>query len=231
MAESVLNERNQLKENRENLIAEYYGVSSDVVKDLSAIPYGEVRKALCQSEKIDPYIFRTMLDYSRYFEANLLIAALVDLQVSIQNLRVLDFGCLVCDYGISFARLGAAVTAYDKDYALQFVKYRFAKEHLKVNIVQYPQNYRILTSRHDVVVFGEVLEHLADPYLLLSICKEHGIPHLFTSCYPFGEESYFETPGHSKSAQAQQDDCIDLLRKHYSEQILAKKARLWTLKK
>ena len=92
------------------------------------------------------------------------------LKMKIEQLQILDFGCLISDYGIYFARLGAKVMIYDKNSATNFAEFRFKKERLSVKTTNIPYDYLSLTNGKDLVIFGEVLEHLDNPLLAIEAC-------------------------------------------------------------
>jgi hypothetical protein len=164
-----------------------------------------------------------MLVYTRYPEAKLIAHALQDLKVDIKRLKLLDFGCGVSDYGIFFARLGAEVIVYDNKVMTDFVAFRFAKERLSVEIINKPADHASLTYNKDLVIFGEILEHLLNPLLPLEACVQNSAKFIFTSRYPFGDTVYFSLSAHKESAYLLQPACLKLLRGKYTEKVLAEK--------
>ena len=142
----------------------------------------------------------------------------------------MDFGCMVADYGFYFGMLGMTVTLCDiKEHAL-FADYRLARANINRTTVYAPADYSVITSNQDLAVFGEVLEHLRDPYLLLKGCVDNKVPYIFTSCYPYGNDYYFNLPGHRIEAKEQAPLCMDLLRKNYTEIEFVDKNRLWVVR-
>lgn len=86
---------------RISLLASYYKVSPNIIyKVHNSSPDKEVRKREILELGLDPYIFRTMLDYTRYSESKNLYKALRRQHVELKDLHILDFGCMVSDYGI-----------------------------------------------------------------------------------------------------------------------------------
>jgi hypothetical protein len=217
-------------EDRPHILATYFNVPIVQISSLATIPYGEQRKTLCKAGGIDPYVFRTMIDYTRYPEAVALARALRESGRLFRGMRILDFGCLVSDYGICFARMEAIVTAYDSESVISFVRFRYGKESLPVLCRTIPENVNTLVAGQELVIFGEVLEHLSDPLSALEACVSNQVEYIFTSCYPYGEDQYFNIPGHKQSAQLQQEDCIRLLHELYSPEVLRRTARLWRRK-
>jgi hypothetical protein len=212
-------------EDRLRVLMSYYPASTQVA-ELAKLPAAD-RKPICVKNGINPHIVRTMVDYTRYPEAELIYQSLLKNNETVSGLRVLDFGCLVSDYGIFFARRNARVSVYDDDEATRFVKFRFEQEALPVNLVTIPCDYNHLMREIDLAVFGEVLEHLFDPLEPLQACIAQSVRYIFTSCYPFGDDKYFALTGHRKSAQDLQPECIRLLNAHYAPIPLRKKAVLW----
>lgn len=213
-------------ENRLMLVAAYYNVQPELIQDLVALS-PEKRKVAARILNIDPSIIRTMMDYTRYPEAGRLHQKLNMLGVDVSALSSVDFGCLVADYAIYFARLGSRVTVYDTREILRFVAYRFKSEHLRARMFARPTDYRIFFRRADLVMFGEVLEHMHYPINALKACVNASVQYVYTSCYPFGDDAYFSLPGHRKSAQRQQQACRDLLNAYYNQHVLWRKAVLW----
>jgi hypothetical protein len=176
---------------------------------------------------VNQYIFRTMIDYTRYPQARRLRELLVSNGQQIAGLRVLDFGCLVADYGMHLAREGAHVAIYDRKEETEFAAFRFQREKLPVEVLAFPRLHSSLMAGRDLVVFGEVLEHVFTPLEILQACVDASVKYIFTSCYPFGNEDYFNLPGHRKAAQEQQPACLELLRANYREIAGHQNERLW----
>jgi len=228
---------------RASILSAYYK-KSDIVSDKilaalsSCFPYKEV----AEEYGVDLYIMKAMLCYTRYTESRLILNALETLGVRPGELSILDFGCLVADYGIFFARRGAKVTLYDHLRFVKFAKFRFTQEQIKVSsriVLKWYLapfvKYEDLFLNKDMVIFGEVLEHFMDPLKLLHICVDKNVKFIFTSCYPFGDEAYFTLSAHKKSAYLLQPACQALLRDRYKEIILSSlpkqiNNRLWVKK-
>ena len=216
-------------ENRMLVLAEYYnkpGYEGFSGKLMLSPDEGQ-RKILAKQYGINHDILRAMLDYTRYPEANAVAMELKKLKMKIKQLQILDFGCLISDYGIYFARLGAKVMIYDKKSATNFAEFRFKKERLSVKTTNIPYDYLSLTNGKDLVIFGEVFEHLNNPLLAIEACLQNSVKFVFTSCYPFGDSEYLSSYGHKKSAAVLQPVCRKLLRQNYIEKILFKTRRLW----
>ncbi len=213
-------------EDRIGVLAEYYGVEPGFLRALVNEPPSNRRLAL-QRQGINPYLFRTMVDYTRYPDAAQLHKMLRKLHQPIARLNILDFGCMVSDYGLYFARQGAAPVIYDTEEITKFAAFRFQREKFPVQIFHRPCAHRRLMAGRDLVIFGEVLEHLFNPLEPLAACIAESVRYIFTSHYPYGDDDYFKLRGHRASAQALQPACQALLRAHYREIPLYKSARLW----
>ncbi|MDG2527897.1 hypothetical protein [Caulobacter endophyticus] len=215
-----------ISEDRFEVVLDYYGVPEAVMREIARLGQPE-RKPLCKDHGVCPYVVRTMLDYSRYPQAEDVAYLLRQAGEDISRLSMLDFGCLVADYAVMFARLGAKVAIYDDVEAVKFPAYRLAREGFDVEIHTLPTEGDLLMKGKDLVVFGEVLEHLEDPLVPIRACIAQGVKYIFTSCYPFGDDEYYTLSGHLKSAQDLQSDCIRLLIGHYDALPSRDKSVLW----
>lgn len=169
---------------------------------------------------------RMFLEYDRYFEAELIKNALMSMHVDFKNLRVLDYGCGVADYGIYFARLKSAVCLYDiDDEALEFAKFRFEKEGLNAPVIDG------IMRNHDLIIFGEVLDHLPDPLGTIKEAVDGGVRFIFTSSYPYRSDDpndvHWKHDHHPKSAFEQQRACQLLLGKNYRKLNFGGQRNLW----
>jgi 2-polyprenyl-3-methyl-5-hydroxy-6-metoxy-1,4-benzoquinol methylase len=214
---------------RKNLLAEYYGVSVSIIESLVVVNYKE-RNELCWEAGINPYIFRTLCDYNRYTESFSVFNYLFSEKIEFTGLKVLDFGCLVSDYGYFFGMLGSVITFCDFQEYIDFADFRLGKANINRVKVLAPADIDSLIKGQDLTIFGEVLEHLEDPYSVLKCCIVNRVKCVFTSCYPYGNESYFSLSGHTKSAKEQSQICINLMRDNYKEIDMGKLARLWVAK-
>ncbi|MBM81340.1 MAG: hypothetical protein CMJ78_12215, partial [Planctomycetaceae bacterium] len=104
------------------------------------------------------HLQRMLFAYTRYPEAE---SALNHLPRTGDH--VLDFGCGVGDYGVSFACRGWKVTFCDVPEVLEFVRFRCRHEAINAEFIESPSEF----EGFDAVVFGEVLEHLTNPLKLL----------------------------------------------------------------
>lgn len=151
------------------------------------------------------------------------------------ELSYLDFGCGAGDYGIKLLMAGANVVFCDTDLMLDFVKYRCKKGGLEAKFykVGTPPNH--LYGKKDVVVFGEVLDHLEDPLKELRMCHKYGVRWLWTTSYPYRSDDYnddyWQRDDHLKGAFDQQKECREFLEKHYDFEKADGELRLWEIKK
>jgi len=212
---------------RERIFAEYYGLTLDFVDQLILAP-AEERARILQERGLNRYLYRTFFEYNRYEDCHLILEAL-DNPEELRGARVLDFGCSVADHGYFFGMAGAEVTLCDFPEFLSFASFRLSRAGIPYHAIPAPVDYHTLTQSIDLAVFGEVLEHLKDPLLMLQCCVEHRVSMIYTSRYPFGDETYFSLNGHTREAQAQSPASLALLRAHYQEVSINPRtpARLW----
>ena len=213
-------------EDRLGVVATYYGLPESIVADIAAIPKDD-RRAACEEHGICRSILRTMVDYDRYPQARDVHALLLKAGERVEAMTMLDYGCLVADYALYFARLGASAAVYDDADGVKFAAFRFAREVLPVEALTIPTSGDLLMSGRDLVVFGEVLEHLEDPTIPIRECIDAGVRYVFTSCYPFGDDEYFALSGHLKSAQDLQATSIRILSNHFDAMPSSDKSVLW----
>jgi hypothetical protein len=220
---------NNLKEKdylyRIGLFSEYYNISREDIEALINLPKSQ-RAEACSEKGVNRFILRTLFDYNRYAECYLLHHFLSQ-RFEFKNKNLLDFGCLVSDYGFYFGMLNMHVTLCDLEEHVDFAGFRLSRAN--INNVKYyaPADYMELTKDQDLAIFSEVLEHLTDPYLLLESCVRNNVKYIFTSMYPYGDEQYFNLPGHTKEAKEQAPRCIEMLRKSYQEITLMKRRTVW----
>lgn len=194
----------------------------------------EDRKKIFEDYKgLKATIKHPFLSYDRYHEANIVSNALYNMRMPQDQLHILDFGCGVGDYGITFSRKGSYVRYYDLGEYPDFVKYRLELEFLdRFEIYTAPTDLTKLINGNDLVIFGEVLEHLTNPLEVLGLCLSLRVPYIFTSSYPCrGEDKvYFSRRGHTLEAFDQQEGCARLLVRNYNPVRFDGEARLWTIK-
>lgn len=176
---------------------------------------------------------RMFLDYTRYFEAEAIINHLKTLGTKFQELRVLDFGCGVADYGISFAREGSDVFLFDIDQdALNFAIHRFEIEGQKVRVNQ----LKNLSGQFELAIFGEVLDHVDEPFkILIDLYYLSQVKYIFTSSYPFRSndpnEAHWQHDHHPKTALKEQSLCRLFLETKFDKVNFGGERNLWIRKK
>lgn len=185
--------------------------------------------------KLSLQIMNMFVNYTRYFEAQLIVDELGD-----REIKALDFGCGVGDYGIAFMRNGWKADFYDRELMLDFVQARIEKEFGKkavpnlMPILENSNGYvpMIKEGGYNLVVFGEVLEHMDDAYAALEACIDNEVTFIFTSSYPFiKEDGVFHRRGHSEKAGQDREKCQSLLTKYYDFKRFEGELRLWSIKK
>lgn len=180
------------------------------------------------------------LAYERYHEASLIRNNLLG---ELAQLRILDYGCGVGDYGILLLREGTKqVDFYDFPRALKLVEYRLSlptswgsdsttQDSLLINpdIGQKP-NF----LDYDLIIFGEVLEHLENPKHILKNVALANVNYIFTSSYPYRSEDpddpYWSNHDHGDEARLQIPDCKKILESNYSFVKFDGELRLWRRK-
>ena len=223
---------NELKEQdylfRINLFSAYYNISQEEIEALIKLPKSE-RTQACAEKGVNRFVLRTLFDYNRYPECYLLHNFLSP-RFELKNKNLLDFGCLVSDYGFYFGMLDMKVTICDIEEHVDFAAFRLSKANINSVKFYAPSDYMEVTKDQDIAIFGEVLEHLTDPYLLLESCVRNKVKYVFTTMYPFGSEDYLNLFGHSKEAKEQAPACIDLLRNNFHEINLMDRRIVWVSK-
>lgn len=212
----------------------YLGTSSDRVKALyeefhvnktkrppkfDGTNHETIVASISDPVRVQAHMSRMMLHYSRYQRAFRVVRTFSNVLDADKrkNLRILDYGCGVADYGLVFALFGYDVLICDIDSPkLDFAKERFKYRGLKVQAVpidgttKYPD-----FSQTDAVVTAELLEHLANPLEAL----EHihiGLPKdglLWFSDFPMAEKSVGGE--HTESAAALRESCVAYLEKNF----------------
>lgn len=177
---------------------------------------------------IPRHFYRPFLEYDRYYEADLIIAELKRREVDLSKLKVLDYGCGIGDYTMAFLREGSHVAPYDEyEEVLNFLRFRMEKE--KFNLFDFDERVSKFEKDCDLVILGEVLEHLPSPIFILK--KLMHSKHLFTTAFPYVTDlNYFNKGGHNHGGFELQKECAEFLEKHYEYVRFDGQLRLWTLK-
>lgn len=199
--------------------------------------YGEDRLKIWEAYKGYPHkiVRRMFVDYSRYFEAKLINESLEGLNVDVSSLIILDFGCGAGDYGMFFARKGVAhVDCWDFPRSSDFVDYRIKREKLKnIEAINADEN-ELSYGFYDLIIYGEVLEHLSNPIAELANGIDAGASFIYTSSYPYRsddkDDPYWSNDDHHEEARVMQAPCRELLESNYNDFRLDGEARLWVRK-
>lgn len=168
--------------------------------------------------------------YNRYHEAELIAKWFVENNIKM-DFSVLDYGCGVGDYGIYLLRQGVNdVSFYDYPRSTKFVDYRLKREKLKGTTIN-ADTTKLNLANYDLVIFGEVLEHLDDPYLTLI---ETDAKYIFTSSYPYRsddpEDPYWSNHDHGDKARLLMPKCREYLESNYNYEKFEGELRLWARK-
>lgn len=165
------------------------------------------------------YTARMQLAYSRFPVASRLAQYFNSrfLPARRSAIRVLDYGCGVGDYGLSLAVFGYPVTLCDiAGGNLEFARWRFDQRGLAHQVIAVSESslYPPLGA-HEVILAGEVLEHVRQPLTVLERCHESlpvgGL--LWLSGYP---EHAREVGGdHLREAAEQRDACLGFLQQAF----------------
>lgn len=180
------------------------------------------------------YLAHPWLHYNRYHEANLIVNQLKTWNQDISKLCVLDYGSGVGDYGFTLGREGAEICFYDKPEQIEFVAYRLRKEEkkFKVSLVEANDLWEFPPTI-DMVIFGEVLEHLDNPLKVIKDFVNRKTKYIFTSSYPYRSDdpndSYWHHRGHTehKGICEMQKPCRELLENNYEYIKYEGQMRLW----
>ncbi len=130
-----------------------------------------------------------------------------------KQIKVLDYGCGVADYALSFGVYGYDITLSDiEGGVVEFAKWRFKKRNLKYDFIPVNVNnmYPELGDQ-DIIVAGEVLEHVREP--LRTVQGFHNaLPsggYLWVSAYPYIEKRV--GGGHLKEAFDAREGVLEYL--------------------
>ena len=203
------------KENRKNVLLLLY----PQLQELSGIFEKEriKRELILKKLKIDSGTFRFMADYTRYSRA---VYVWDKLQSALhQKFRVLDFGCGAGDYGVFFASGGCHATFCDKPNRLECPKLRCKLLRLRaVRFLAAPDD-TVCQKHYDLAIFGEVLEHLEKPSIIVLQCVKAKTKYVYTSRYPFVDvdSDYFKKYNDHQRSIGDIENCRMIFEKYYQK--------------
>ena len=179
------------------------------------------------------YMEHPFLHYTRYWEAAQIYQTLLNNHVDFKTFKMLDYGAGVGDYAMLFGRIGAEVWMYDNQEHNAFEDFRLSLEPaIKGHTFPCISEKDEMPSV-DLVVFGEVLEHLENPLAVITRFVMAETKYIFTSSYPFRSDNpddpYWHHRGHTHMTDicAMQKPCRELLQKYYTEIKYDGEGRLW----
>jgi 2-polyprenyl-3-methyl-5-hydroxy-6-metoxy-1,4-benzoquinol methylase len=134
-----------------------------------------------------------------------------------KQIKVLDYGCGVADYALSFGVYGYHITLSDiEGGAIEFAKWRCKKRNLEYGFIpvnasnMYPE-----FGQQDIIVAGEVLEHIREPLRTVRAFY-NALPsggYLWVSDYPYREKRI--GGGHLKEAFDARKEVLQFLNSNF----------------
>lgn len=183
---------------------------------------------------LDHRIVRHMfVNYNRYAEVKYIVNWFYEKKIPI-DFPVLDYGCGVADYGIYLLRQGVKnVDMYDFPRATEFVDYRLKLEGLGGKAIN-ADTTKLNLKKYDMIIFGEVLEHIEEPFNLLLEVVNNQTKYIFTSSYPYRsddpDDPYWSNDDHDDAARLEMPECRKILEKFYDYTKFEGELRLWVRK-
>ena len=175
-----------------------------------------LKKYIDQTEK---QAVSHMMRYTRYDKSTLLVHYFNRKYRKNDRgqIKVLDYGCGVADYALSFGIYGYHITLSDiEGGVVEFAKWRCRKRNLRYGFI--PVNIDNLYpefGQQDIIVAGEVLEHIRDP--LRTVRTFHSaLPsggYLWVSGYPYRERKV--SSGHLREAFEAREDVLKYLNDNF----------------
>ena len=228
---SQLDSSKTLARDRLAELAKFYQVSEAEaahIQGLDELGTAEppVSDGLTEAEKLEHYrqaqktfVARLMLRQSRFGETSRLIQFLNHHYPAWRRrqVSVLDYGCGVADYGLSFALLGYDVTLCDIAKGnLDFAQWRFLQRSLDCNVIAVTETmvYPPLGC-HRLIIATEFLEHLRDPVKAL-VHMTQALPpggYLFLTDYPKAPRNIRELS--LKDAAILREETLLILQRHF----------------
>lgn len=226
-----LNPQLTLQEDRLEEFATYYNISKDEARSIESIQNKDALEDVFQNVETDTgltenyrsarllYTARMQLAYTRFPTAVKLLQYINSYYpVSRRkSVKILDYGCGVGDYGLAFAVQGYFVTLCDIEGGnLDFSRWRFEQRQLPHDVIPVTEsNLYPDLDRQQIVLAGEVFEHVREPITVLKNI-EQALPKgglLWYSGYPDYQR---EVGGdHLIEAAEQREAALDFVRSHF----------------
>lgn len=186
-------------------LADFYGLNEEECRRIESIENKQALIDIFENFTTDSgllgdyqraqrlYVGRLMLAINRVPAAFRLIKYLNTQFPPAERKRttVIDYGCGVADYGLSFASQGYQVKLVDIEGGnLDFARWRFAQRNIPVDVLPVTEaNLYPRIEKADIVIAGEVLEHVREPMRVIRNMYD-ALPaggFFWTSCYPMKE--------------------------------------------
>jgi SAM-dependent methyltransferase len=172
-----------VSEDRLREFALFYGLSPAEAANIESIKNKQVLEDVFDCVETDEgllgnyrtarlyYTARLQLAYTRFPVACKLLQYFNSLyrKSKRSSIRVLDYGCGVGDYGLAFAVHGYPVTLLDIEGGnLDFARWRFEQRQLPHHVIAATEsNLYPNLGQQDIILSGEVLEHVREPLTVL----------------------------------------------------------------
>jgi 2-polyprenyl-3-methyl-5-hydroxy-6-metoxy-1,4-benzoquinol methylase len=178
----------------------------------------EIFDSYTEPTRLEKDMSRLMLHYHRFGQAFDLLRALA-LRPDLPAFpHMVDYGCGVSDYGLAFGLHGFAVTLVDlAGRCLDFAASRYRRRGLSCTVIEVrPDDEYPELPTADVVVAGDVLEHLRDPRIVIANVARSLSPrgYFWFPDFPFKEKSI--GGAHLESAAMLREAAADLVGRHFA---------------
>ncbi len=181
----------------EDAVAMYRAYNVERTKKVPRFGDGSLQELMdsyVQPARLEAELSRLMLHYTRLDTAAAVLQPLLAVHPGDRSaVRVVDYGCGAADFGLAFALMGFRVTLVDiAGGKIEFASWRFRRRGLAHDVIAISpeQEYPALRDV-DVVLAGDVLEHLRDPRRAIDLIADALVPggHFWFPDFPFKEKS------------------------------------------